>query len=268
MIPVTVIVATQNEEKRLPSCLSALKGFQEIVVVDSQSRDKTVEVGRAYGATIVPFVWNRQYPKKRQWCLDTLQLKSDWIFFVDADEIVTAELKEEISALFKEAPDCAGYFVKGHYKAGDKVLKFGLQNKKLVLFDRTKISFPVVDDLDIPGMGEMEGHYQPVPQDPSSRVGVLNNIMIHDALDDDHVWSFKHGKYARWEVGMNAKNAWPADPVAWREKLKTKLRGTKWRPQIVYLSSYVLLGGFLDGAAGKKLAQAKSRYYKKIQELS
>lgn len=268
MIPVTVIVATQNEEKRLPACLAALDGFQEVIVVDSQSRDRTVEVAQQYGATVVPFTWNRAYPKKRQWSLDNLQLKSDWIFFVDADEIITPELKEEIAALFKGEPDCTGYFVKGHYKAGAKILKFGLQNKKLVLFDRTKIHFPVIDDLDIPGMGEMEGHYQPVPKDTSFKLGTLNNIMIHDAFDDDHVWSFKHGKYARWEVGMNAKNAWPVDPVAWREKVKAKLRGTKWRPQIIYFSSYVLLGGFMDGAAGKKLAKAKSSYYKKIQELS
>lgn len=268
MIPVTVIVATQNEEKRLPACLSALKEFQQVIVVDSNSRDKTKEIATAHGAQVKNFNWDRLYPKKRQWSLDNLALKTDWIFFVDADEIVTPALKDEIAALFQAQPDCAGYFIKGHFKSGNKVLKFGLQNKKLVLFNRHKFSFPVVDDLDIPGMGEMEGHYQPVPQEPGVKIGALKNAMIHDAFDDDHAWAFRHGKYARWEVGMNGKQAWPQDPVPWREKLKVKLRGSRFRPQIIYFSSYVLLGGFLDGKAGKKLAQAKSRYYKKIQELS
>ncbi len=125
----------------------------------------------------------------------------------------------------------------------------------------------MIDDLDIPGMGEMEGHYQPVLKNSGDKLGILKATMIHDALDDDRAWTFRHEKYARWEMGMNEKQAWPVDPVPWRQKLKTILRASKFRPQLMFLISYIGLLGFLDGKGGLKLAESRSRYYKIIQRL-
>jgi glycosyltransferase involved in cell wall biosynthesis len=157
-IPASVIVATRNEERRIVRCLEALQAFDEIIVADSRSTDRTQELAAQNGASVIDFAWNGRYPKKRQWCLDHLPLRHDWVFFVDADEIVTKELTEEIRALNFQAP---GYFVRGAYIFEGKPLRHGLQNNKLALLDRRRMEFPVVDDLDMPGMGEIEGHYQP-----------------------------------------------------------------------------------------------------------
>lgn len=267
LIPVSVIITIRNEEKRLPACLAALDGFQEIIVVDSHSQDRSVEVASRLGASVIPFVWNKQYPKKRQWCLENLSLKGNWVLFVDADEIVTPDLKQEIAALFQSPPSCAGYFIKGQYLSHGKLLRFGLQNNKLVLLEKTRIRFPEIDDLDIPGMGEMEGHYQPVPINRSDTLGQLKSPMLHDALDDERAWAFRHDKYARWEAGMNAKGAWPVDPIPRRERLKSWVRRSKLRAELMFFASYIVMGGFLDGKAGLKFANGKYRYYKKILHL-
>lgn len=268
-IPVSVVIATKNESERIAECLRPLKNFQEVIVVDSHSLDGTAETARSLGVRVVDFNWNGAYPKKRQWILDHLPTLSDWIFFVDGDEIITKALEQEIAHLFEKEPSCAGYFIKGQYKIGDKLLRFGLQNNKLALLNRRKIEFPAVDDLDIPGMGEIEGHYQPILRSEffGEKIGALNSSLIHLACEDKRGWAFRHEKYARWEVGMNQKKAWPCDPVQWRERAKVFLRGSRFRPEVMLLHSYVFKLGFLDGHAGWELALGRYRYYKRIASL-
>ena len=152
-LPISVIVTVKNESARIVRCLEALRAFDEVVVVDSNSTDGTPDLARQAGATVVSYMWNGRYPKKRQWCLDHLTLQHNWIFFVDADEIVTEDMVAELHALFEKGPACDGYFVKGRYVIDKRVLCHGLVNNKLALFERTRFVFPVVDDLDLPGMG-------------------------------------------------------------------------------------------------------------------
>jgi glycosyltransferase involved in cell wall biosynthesis len=266
-IPVTAIIVAKNEEARLPECLAGLKAFAEIIVVDSGSRDKTAEVARQRGVRVVDFIWNGQYPKKRQWTLENTGIQTDWVLFVDADEIVTPALSAEIEALFAEPPACEGYFIEGRYRMGGKLLNFGIKNRKIVLFNRHAFAFPVIDDLDIPGMGEIEGHYQPLPVNAGARIGALKAFMIHDALDDARAWAFRHEKYARWEAGMNRKATWPQDPVPWRQKAKVTLRQTRLRPELMYLVSYIGKAGFLDGKRGLDFAKSRYRYYDMIRKL-
>jgi len=264
MIPVSVLITVKNEEKRLVRCLAALSGFDEIVVIDSGSADQTTAIARERGARVEHFSWNGQYPKKRQWCLDNLKLKHDWIFFVDADEEITPELKCEIEVLFSTGvPEAAGYFVDGLYVMDCDVLKHGLRNSKLVLFDRRAIAFPVVDDLDVPGMGEMEGHYQPVLKS-GGKIGRLSHAMLHHAYEGTGTWEARHERYAAWERGMNAKNAWPRDPVLWRQILKQVFRAMPGRAYVAFLHAYILKAGFRDGRLGFDLARDRWRYYRLI----
>lgn len=266
-IPVSVVVATLNEAHRLPSCLAALQSFDEIIVVDSGSTDGTADTARSFGARVVPYQWNGRYPKKRQWCLDTLELKHDRVFFVDADEIMTPSLCAEIAALDWQ---CAGYFVTGLYRSGGKTLRFGVPNTKLALIDRRKIEFPVVDDLDIPGMGEIEGHYQPVLKDgyEGEKLGRLRAPLLHEAELGEAGWQERHARYARWEAGMNAKEAWPRDPVVWRQKLKTAFRRLPLRPLVYFIYAYIIRLGVLDGRQGFDLAFKKASYYRLIKRYS
>ena len=81
-----------------------------------------------YRAEIVLFRWNGKYPKKRQWAVDNISIGHNWIFWVDADEVVTPELAQEIREIFTQDPKQAGFFVKGQYILNDIPLKHGLMN--------------------------------------------------------------------------------------------------------------------------------------------
>ena len=96
--PVSAIVLTYNEEKNLPDCLASLCGWvHEVFVVDSGSTDRTLEIARDAGATVVehPF---EHYGAQRNWAIDHLPIGSPWTLHVDADERVTPELKASIMA--------------------------------------------------------------------------------------------------------------------------------------------------------------------------
>lgn len=276
-IAVSVIVVTRNEAVRIERCLAALRDFSEVIVVDSGSEDSTCDVARACGARVVDFAWNGAYPKKRQWCLDHLELAHDWVFFVDADEIVDAALVAEIAALRLVGDggardNVAGYFVRGEYVWRGQVLRHGLCNNKLCLIDRRRVAFPVVDDLDCSlasgGMGEIEGHYQPVLKagHEGAVIGQLACGLRHEACEDVAAWEARHLKYAAWEAAMDARAAWPRDPVLLRRVMKRVFKALPFRGEIAFLHSYVLKAGFLDGAAGLCFACSRMKYYRMIRD--
>lgn len=258
-IPVSVIVTTLNEEKNITRCLASLEMFDEVIVLDSNSTDKTPDIARSFGVICIPFTWNGQYPKKRQWALDNLNLKNDRVFFIDADEEATTALCAEIAAL-DWAVD--GYFVRGRYVVNGKVLRFGMQNVKLCLIDRTKMEFPVVDDLDIAGMGEIEGHYQPVAKNGvRGAYPILKNAVLHHALDDLERYKARHDGYAVWRVEMDRRNAYPQEPVAYRQWLKMLYRRMPAKSFILFVYFYVGRLGVLEVKNNIAIYEEKEKYH-------
>jgi len=266
MLPLSCIIVTKNEEDRLARCLKALPKCAQVIVVDSNSADQTPAIARAHDAELASFTWNGQYPKKRQWCLDNLNLRHDWVLFIDADEICTPQLAAELQAMEWGALDnVAGFFIRGAYLWRGKALRFGMQNNKLCLLNHRKMEFPAVDDLHCSGMGEIEGHYQPVLKDGSSgAIGRLRAPLYHDALDDKQAWLARHERYARWEQCMNNGNLWPKDPVLWRETLKSVFRKLPCRGLWAFLHSYIFKLGVIDGIGGYELARRRFVYYRMI----
>ena len=177
--------------------------------------------------------------------------------------VVTPALAEDMRGLDFSA---AGYFVAGQYVFEGRVLRHGLRNKKLALLDRRRMAFPVVDDLDLPGMGEIEGHYQPrlKPGYETDRIGFLKAPLIHDAYDDPAAWEARHRRYAAWEAGMNARRAWPEEDRVYRRALKALFRRLPFRSAAAFFHCYVLKAGFLDGGPGYRFALSRAAYYRMI----
>ena len=74
--PVTIIIPTKNEEANILRCLQHVDWADEILVVDSNSADRTQQIALEFGATVVNFRWNGQWPKKRNWVLENIDRKS------------------------------------------------------------------------------------------------------------------------------------------------------------------------------------------------
>lgn len=261
-IPISVLVTTKNEANNIARCIRSLECFAQVIVIDSHSVDRTCEISINLGVDVVLYRWDGKYPKKRQWCLDNLKISNDWVFWVDADEVITQSCINEIRELFTKPRPEAGFFVKGQYIWNGYALRHGMKNNKLALINRKKIEFPVVDDLHIDGMGEIEGHYQPVRKMEcrESSIGQLVSPLLHYAYEDKTGWNARHRRYSNWESMMTVNDSWPVDPVLWRQTVKLHLRSSLLRPYVVFVFSYFIKLGFLDGVAGYRFAISRKKY--------
>ena len=107
----SVVLATYNEEKNLPSCLDSLKDItDEIVIVDGQSLDKTVEIAKKYNAKIKITTNKQNFHINKQMAID--MATKDWILQMDADEHTSPELREEIKGILEKDPkEFNGYWM-------------------------------------------------------------------------------------------------------------------------------------------------------------
>lgn len=93
---ITCIVLTKNEELNIRNCLESIKDLAErIVVVDSGSSDKTLEIAREYGCDIYHHEF-KSYAHQQNWAIDNTNISTAWVYRIDADEVVTSRLKDEI----------------------------------------------------------------------------------------------------------------------------------------------------------------------------
>lgn len=261
-IPITVLVQTKNEETGIEACLSALNAFDEVIVVDSNSTDRTQEIAQRCGANVVNFTWNGKYPKKKQWQLDNVATKHEWVLFMDADETPTPELLTEIKDAFTTLPaDLAAFDIDLDYVFAGRVLKHGHTVTKRCLVRREAVRFPIVEDLGVPGMGELEGHYQP---QTTERVGKLKGRILHNDLDPVSSWFTRHNRYSDWEAHLRQNRGLRrevADSRTWKGRL---FDGAPFKPALFFVYAFVVRAGFLDGRAGFDYALALSFYYWQI----
>ncbi|MFM6900279.1 MAG: glycosyltransferase family 2 protein, partial [Microcystis panniformis] len=109
-IPVSVLIPAKNEESNLPACLESVARADEVFVVDSQSSDRSIEISTNYGANVVQFYFNGRWQKKKNWSLDNLPFRNQWVLIVDCDERITPELWDEIATVIQD-PDYNGYYL-------------------------------------------------------------------------------------------------------------------------------------------------------------
>ena len=109
--PISILMRTLNEADRLANSLESVIGLgDEIVVIDSGSTDGTVDIAERFGARVIYNPWQGFGPQRS---FGEQQCKHHWVFFLDADEVVTPALREEIMALFEKGePDHACYYIR------------------------------------------------------------------------------------------------------------------------------------------------------------
>src|SRR5438132_13805304 len=90
-----ILILTHNEADNLPRCLGSIAGFGEIVVVDSGSDDGTQEIAKEAGARVYQQSF-QSFGRQRNWALENCDLKSEWVLFLDADEVATPEFRQAV----------------------------------------------------------------------------------------------------------------------------------------------------------------------------
>ena len=258
---ITALVPTFNEEATLKECLESVRWVDEIFVVDSNSSDATAAIASEMGARVIPFNWNGRYPKKKQWCLDNLPFRCDWVIYVDADEQLSPELVDEIAALMRSGPKASGYFLRFDNFFLGRRLRHGLENFKLVMFDRHRGRFLDYRDHDIATMWEVEGHYQP---QVDGEISVLRNRALHADFNGLYLYFERLNRYSDWEAVIRSKGHITAageSQLASRALLKRIFHHMPAKSLAMFLYSYIYKLGFLDGRAGLAFAAARFFYY-------
>src|SRR5688500_10969184 len=111
MADVAVIVLTYNEEINIAQALDSLAGWaREIFILDSFSTDRTLDIARAYGCHVTQHKFEN-YARQRNYALDALPIRSEWVLFLDADEWLPDRLKQEISATLAGGPAVDGFYL-------------------------------------------------------------------------------------------------------------------------------------------------------------
>lgn len=266
-VPVSVLIPVKNEQRNIAECLRRVQWATELVVVDSQSTDKTIPMSQALGADVYQFYYSTSgWPKKKNWALETVPWKNHWVLILDADEYMTPELADEVRRVvtgawkpWKEGVSgCGdGYWLNRRFMFIGRWLKgcgfYPSYNVRLFKHDVGR--YERIGNLGDTGSGDNEVHEHVVLS--TGEAGYLQHDFLHFAYPDLSVWIEKHNRYTTWEAhAMEAKDEGEirpslfGGPIERRRWLKRFGRKLPFRPTLRFLYSYLFQRGFLDGYPG------------------
>lgn len=262
MNDITVIILTKNEEANIKRCILSVEELAaRIIVVDSGSTDKTCDIAKEVGAEVVvhPFT---THGKQFNWALNTLDIKTKWVFRLDADEEVTPELRKEISeeCIAHADDNVNGLIVKFKIYFLGRFLKHG----GVYPFYRTTIFKYGKGYIDEVGMRD-----QTIISE--GELLYLKNDCLHYDFKSLENWIGKHNWYSTLET-INYEQATKDDTNANLPKSAKKTRKARnnlyyklpkyFRAKLYYWYRYYLKLGFLDGEAGRIHAFMQAYWYR------
>jgi len=230
-------------------------------VVDSGSTDGTVELAEKNGATVVQFKWDGKFPKKKNWSLENVPWKNEWVLILDADERITPELAAEILSELKN-PRADGYFINRRFIFLGQWLRhcgyYPSWNLRLFRHKRGRYERMHAGDT---ASGDNEVHEHVVLDGTAAH---LKNDMMHFAYPDIFTWMEKHNRYSNWEAEIEVRGetsgAGIGARLSSRRKLRAWSRRLPFRPALRFFYSYILRLGFLDGRGGYTFCRLLATY--------
>lgn len=264
MLDLTIAIPVLNEEQNLSLCLNAIGSdfASNVVVVDSGSTDSTVEIARSHGIEVIDFKWNGHFPKKRNWFLRYRTPSTEWVLFLDADEILTNSVKREISNALVNT-DKEGFLLSyTNYFLGRR-LRGGYPLRKLALFRVGDIEYERIEE-DRWSQCDMEVHEHPIVY---GQVGQIRARIDHRDLRGIDSYMRKHNEYAAWEANRlfsiqnsrESMNKW-----SFKQRLKYSIISSPFGGSIFFFASFFLLGGWRDGSVGFAFCILKASYFTQI----
>lgn len=266
-IPVTVIILTKNEEQDLPMCLDALKWTDDIHILDSGSDDATLDIAAKYNAKISYNAF-KSFGDQRNFALDTIAAKYDWILFLDADEVATPQFVAAIGKAIETAPqEVAGFYCCWKMMLEDTWLKrsdsFPKWQFRMLRKGRARFT-----DF---GHGQKEGEID-------GKLEYIKEPYLHYSFSKGWTqWIARHNKYssdeavARFNDAPPFKNIFSGNTSVRNPALKSWLTKMPGWPLLRFTYAYFIKLGFLEGTPGF-IISANMAYYEfliqiKIREL-
>lgn len=257
----TIVIPVKNEEKNLPECLEKIKDFSHVVVVDSGSTDATCEIAERYGREVVQFIWNGQFPKKRNWLLRNYKFQTPWVLFLDADERISKAQIQELEGVLATTKHDALIMYMDNWFMG-RVLRYGDSPRKTNMLRLGTGEYERIEEKNWSKM-DMEVNEHLIVK---GTVGTLKNHLEH--YDKRLLTSYfaKHNEYSSWEAHRYLELT-DYSQQTWRQKVKYRLiYRNRLFPFVYFIVSYICKGGFLDGNAGFYFTVNRMFYFYQIQE--
>lgn len=249
-LPITVIILTYNEELHLERCIRSLHPIAErIIVVDSYSTDRTLEIAKQMEADVFQNQWIN-YAEQFQWALDNIPIASEWTMRMDADEYLLPELQQEIREKLGAMPtEVTGLNINRRHYFMDKWIKYGYYPTTLLRIWRT-------------GKGRIEKKWmdEHIKLTQGTILQLENDLVDHN-LNTLTWWTEKHNNYATREAidRLNKRHkfldeSYDTDYVSgrtikWYKEFYMRLP-LFLRPFLYFFYRYFLRLGFLEGKPG------------------
>jgi glycosyltransferase involved in cell wall biosynthesis len=247
----SVAIVSHNEEANLPRTLESVKWADEIVVVDSESTDRTCEIAREYGARVVVEPW-RGYVAQKQYAVDLCT--KDWVLLLDADEEVSAGLAEEIRTAIADPKAASGYKLPRKNLFLGRWMRHGgfYPDPKLRLFRR--------------GAGFVTGH------DPHDRCELKPDVLQWTQQFHNSIIHYTYPDLTLYLGHMNRYSSLGAQLAFAKGHRDFSIADIVLRPLATFFYNYFFRLGFLDGREGLLLHLYHAGYvswkYAKAWEMS
>lgn len=231
---ISATIITYNEERNLPRAIESLRSADEIIVVDSGSSDRTVEIAQNLGARVVEAGWPG-YANQKNFAAD--QAQHDWILSLDADESLSEALEAEIWRLKKSGPDCDAYTMPRLAQYLGRWIRHSgwYPDRKVRLYDRRKAKW----------VGDFVHESVKV----NGKLGHFDSNLLHFTCDS----LSEHMKT------MNRYTTLAAEQLI-ASKTKVTWGRLIFEPPWTFFKTYFVCLGFLDGVEGLAIANMAALY--------
>ena len=225
-VKLSAVIIAFNEEQKIERCLRGLNWVNEIIVVDSFSTDRTVEICRQYTDKVFQHPWPNSTAKQRS--IADQYAAHDWILALDADEVVTKGLKEEILSAFTNNPEADAFGIpRWEYLSGKWIMAGGwYPQHKFILYRKS--------------MGEWTGGPVHLVFSSRGKAGFLKNPILHDGAPTFRIFMDKFSHYSSVEADADYRN---------RHK-KFSLWRAVFKPLERFFGRFVKHRGYRDGIHG------------------
>lgn len=251
----SAVILTLNEERALPECLRSLRGCDDIVVLDSGSTDRTVEIANAAGARVVHRAFDN-FANQHNFAQTEILFRNKWVFHLDADERMTPELNEE-ALLMSERQDLDGF------RVAPKMMFEGRWIPHCTDYPAYQARFVRAPEFKFIQVGHGQR------EEASMRLENLRCSYLHDiSIYGEASWIAKHKTYAKAEAANHLRQTsnvplidlFSSDKLARRRSLKRLSFIVPFRGPCRFIYQYFLRLGLLDGIHGLRYCILVARY--------